>query len=93
MNRASLARAELIDRINQIFSADLGPETMLTIEQVQEKMVANETLVKQARANFAKLRERTSSRLPACSTRLRTRSTSRTRTRSLTAPQLEPSST
>jgi type I restriction enzyme R subunit len=43
--------SELIERINQIFGADLGPEAMLTIEQVQEKMVANETLAKQAKAN------------------------------------------
>jgi type I restriction enzyme R subunit len=43
--------SELIERINQIFGADLGPETMVTIEQVQQKMVANETLAKQARAN------------------------------------------
>jgi type I restriction enzyme, R subunit len=43
--------SELIERINQIFGADLGPEAMLTIEQVQEKMVADETLAKQARAN------------------------------------------
>jgi type I restriction enzyme R subunit len=43
--------SELIARINQLFGADLGPEAMLTIEQVQDKMVANETLAKQAIAN------------------------------------------
>lgn len=43
--------SELIERINQIFGADLGPEAMLTIEQVQDRMVANETLAEQAKAN------------------------------------------
>jgi hypothetical protein len=43
--------SQLIDKINEIFGADLGPETMLTIEQVQDKLVANETLAKQAKAN------------------------------------------
>jgi type I restriction enzyme R subunit len=43
--------SELIDRINQVFGADLGPEAMLTIEQVQDKMVANDTLAEQAKAN------------------------------------------
>jgi len=43
--------SELIERINQIFGADLGPEALLTIEQVQDKMVANETLAEQAKAN------------------------------------------
>jgi type I restriction enzyme R subunit len=43
--------SELIDRINQLFGADLGPEAMLTIEQVQDKMVANEALAEQAKAN------------------------------------------
>ncbi len=43
--------SELIERINQIFGADLGPEAMLTIEQVQDKMVANEALAEQAKAN------------------------------------------
>ncbi len=43
--------SELIKRINQIFGADLGPEAVLTIEQVQDKMVANEALAEQAKAN------------------------------------------
>ena len=43
--------SELIQRINQIFGAELGPEAILTIEQVQEKMVADPRLVEQAKAN------------------------------------------
>ncbi len=43
--------SELIERINQIFGADLGPEAILTMEQVQEKMVANPKLAEQAKAN------------------------------------------
>ena len=41
----------LIERINQIFGADLGPEAVVTIQQVQNTMVANATLAAQARAN------------------------------------------
>jgi type I restriction enzyme, R subunit len=43
--------SELVARINQVFGADLGPEAELTISQVEEKMVANEKLAAQARAN------------------------------------------
>ena len=43
--------SQLIERINEIFGADLGPEAILTIEQVQEKMIGDPTLAKQARAN------------------------------------------
>jgi len=43
--------SQLIERINEIFGADLGPEAVLTIEQVQEKMIADATLAKQAKAN------------------------------------------
>jgi type I restriction enzyme R subunit len=43
--------SQLIERINQIFGADLGPEAMLTIEQVQDKMIANPALAEQAKAN------------------------------------------
>jgi type I restriction enzyme R subunit len=43
--------SELIARINQIFGADLGPEALVTIQQVQDKLVADQTLAKQAKAN------------------------------------------
>jgi hypothetical protein len=36
--------SELIERINQIFGADLGQEAILTIEQVQDRMIANKAL-------------------------------------------------
>jgi type I restriction enzyme R subunit len=45
------ALSELIERINQIFGADLGPEAMLSVEQMQTKMIANEKLRAQAKAN------------------------------------------
>jgi type I restriction enzyme R subunit len=43
--------SELIERINQIFGADLGQEAILTIEQVQDRMIANKALAEQAKAN------------------------------------------
>jgi len=44
--------SELVERINQTFGADLGPDAMLTIEQVEERMVADERLAAQANANL-----------------------------------------
>jgi hypothetical protein len=41
-----------VERINQTFGADLGPDAMLTIEQVEERMVADERLAAQANANL-----------------------------------------
>ena len=43
--------SKLIERINDVFGADLGPEAILTIEQVQETMISNDTLAAQAKAN------------------------------------------
>jgi type I restriction enzyme R subunit len=44
--------SELIERINQIFGADLGAEAIVTIEQVQEIMVADKTLFLDALAEL-----------------------------------------
>lgn len=43
--------SELVARINQVFGSDLGPEAELTIQQVEDRMVADEKLAAQAKAN------------------------------------------
>ena len=43
--------SELVARINQVFGSDLGPEAELTIQQVEDRMVADEKLAAQANAN------------------------------------------
>ncbi len=44
--------SELVERINQAFGAALGPEAMLTIEQVEDRLVADQKLAAQAKANL-----------------------------------------
>jgi type I restriction enzyme, R subunit len=43
--------SELVARINQVFGSDLGPEAELTIQQVEDRMVTDEKLAAQAKAN------------------------------------------
>jgi type I restriction enzyme R subunit len=43
--------SEIVARINQLFGADLGPEAELTIAQVENRMVDDEKLAAQAKAN------------------------------------------
>jgi hypothetical protein len=43
--------SEIVARINEAFGSDLGPEAELTIKQVEDEIVADETLAAQAKAN------------------------------------------
>jgi type I restriction enzyme R subunit len=43
--------SEIVARINQVFGADLGPEAELTIAQVENRMVDDQRLAAQAKAN------------------------------------------
>jgi type I restriction enzyme R subunit len=43
--------SEIVARINEVFGTDLGPEAELTIKQVEDEMVADDTLAAQAKAN------------------------------------------
>jgi type I restriction enzyme, R subunit len=43
--------SEVVARINQVFGADLGPEAELTIAQIENRMVDDEKLAAQAKAN------------------------------------------